>query len=99
MAKIDIGFIALLPWTNVYPLFDEKVTNFNGKGGYKIVENKCYVLLCGTVTGNIVLPSPVTTIPINYTVGSESLTLNDFNGIIPLSDGDDIYVSLTYDIA
>lgn len=97
--KIDLGFVALLPWTNIYNLFTNNIENFNGNGGYKIFENKCYICCSGTCTGNILkLPVPKSAISLNYIKNNKVITVDNFNGEINVVSGDIIQISTVYSI-
>ena len=97
--KIDLGFVALLPWTDIYNLFTNNIENFNGNGGYKIVENKCYIRCYGTCTGNMLkLPVPKSATSVSYIKNNEVITVDNFNGEINVVSGDIIQMSTVYSI-
>ena len=95
--KKDLGVVALLPWNNLYDLFTGNIENLDGKGGYKIFENKCYICCYGSCTGNILkLPVPKSAISFNYIKNNEFITVDNFNGEINVVSGDIIQISTVY---
>lgn len=97
--KKDLGVVALLPWTNMYSLFPDNIENFNGNGGYKIYENKCYICCNGECAGNILtLPAPKSAISFSYIKNNEVTTVDNFNGEIDVVSGDTIQILTVYSI-
>ena len=92
---IDLGLVTILPWTNLYPLFSEKPKGFDGDGGYKIADNKCFVLMNG-VGENISLPTPKEEIQLGIIVNGEPQII-PFNGNINLKEVSNIVIQHTYE--
>lgn len=93
---IDLGLVTILPWTNLYPLFSEKPKGFDGDGGYKIADNKCFVLMNGNGQ-NISLPTPKQEIQLSIIVNAEPQIIS-FNGNINLKEVSNIVIQCTYEI-
>lgn len=95
MGKHDLGNVALYPWSDFYNLYTTKPKNFNGSGGYKIVDERVYVALKGTATGNISLPYGVG--DINYVVGNKTFHKLVMDGI-QANSGDTVYGVFEYEV-
>lgn len=93
--KKDLGVCALFPWSDLYELFNEKPTNFTGKGGYKKFNNKCFVLLNGAVKTKLILPKPKNEETINYIKNNIEVE-EKFNGTL-VGSGNYI-ISIVYEI-
>ena len=98
MAKEDLGIVTFMPWTNLYPFFTTKVSSFSGEGGYHIENNKCFILLNGSVSGSITLPTPVTSFDLSFIKNSNVAIQKGFNGVVNLSSGDTIHIEIVYEV-
>lgn len=87
-----------MPWTNLYPFFTTKVTNFSGDGGYHIEDNKCFVLINGTASGNITLPTPTTAFDLSYIKNETAVVQKNFNGVVTLNNDDKIHIEVVYGV-
>ena len=95
---IDLGLVAIMPWTDLYPLYDSKPSNFAGLGGYKLASKNCYVLMNGNYTGNIQLPVPSKPFDLMVEKNNVQVTINNFNGVIPLTGNGKIKFMVAYSI-
>ncbi len=93
---IDLGLVAILPWTDLFPLFDTIPTNFSGCGGYKVVNSKAYILLNGVTNGVVNLPTPKTPFNLSVIKGNELISIENFNGEI--SENDKYFINTVYEI-
>lgn len=98
MAKKDLGIVTFMPWTNLYPFFTTKVTNFSGDGGYHIQDNKCFILMNGVCSSALSLPTPSTPFDLSYIKNGEAIIQNNFNGTLSTSNGDIIHLEVVYEV-
>ena len=96
MAKKDLGIVTFMPWTNLYPFYTTKVSGFSGEGGYHIENNKCFILLNGSVSGDITLPTPDTSFDLSFIKNGNVTIQTGFNGVVNLSNGDSIQIEIVY---
>lgn len=90
MSKVDLGHCAVLPWLNMYELFNYPATpEIDVAGGYKVYNNKVYILVSAKFKANASLIFPKPSHPIEillYRNGNiESIM---FNGEISGNEND-----------
>lgn len=65
MPKIDLGAVALLPWTDLYQFFNyPETSNILVVGGFKEIDGKCYILISAKFTANSSLVFPIPSEPL-----------------------------------
>ena len=98
MAKIDLGLVASLPWTDMYDFFNYPLSpNYKVVGGYKEYGGKCYILISAELNDNATLSFPTPSEPIEIKVernGDIETIL--FNGTIQGTAGDIIKTGGVY---
>lgn len=69
MPKIDLGQCAILPWLNMYELFNYPATSdAEVAGGYKEYNNKVYILISAKFNRNAKLIFPRPSQPIEISI-------------------------------
>lgn len=96
--KVDLGQCAILPWLNLYELFNYPATsNAEVAGGYKEYNGKVYILISAKFKANAKLTFPKPSLPfeiiINRNGNIESIT---FNGEISGNENDIIKTGGVY---
>lgn len=90
MSKIDLGQCAVLPWSNMYELFNYPATSeIDVAGGYKVYNNKVYILVSAKFKANASLTFPKPSQPIEillYRNGNTESIM--FNGEISGNEND-----------
>lgn len=90
MPKVNLGKVAILPWTNLYDMFYyPPATNINVVGGYKIYGEKIYLCFSAKFNANdtLIFPMPTENFEIEILKNGEPITIN-FNGSISGNTGD-----------
>ena len=72
MNKKDLGKVMILPWDNLFPLFETKIENMEN-GGYHIESNKCYILASAKniTTHQLILPTPKNNFDFQFIIDGE----------------------------
>lgn len=99
MAKVNLGPVAWYPWTDISQMYTTPVTGLSEGGSYT-TGGICYVCASGTISNrtSITLPTPATAFPLTYLKNGQVTTQADFNGSIPVANGDDIYIQTFYEV-
>lgn len=97
MGKIDLGYVGMLPWTDLFSYFTfPPNANIEVKGGYKKYEGKCFckcIIKCKSDT-TVTFPTPLNESDVEYTINNKIIT--GFNGVINLSKNDIFIIDSVY---
>lgn len=80
MSKIDLGLVGVFPWTSLNELYDfPDNPNYTFSGGYKVINNTCFIDLAISASG-----SASVTLPVIKTDGINTARIyNAYSGILP----------------
>ena len=81
MAKVYVGEGMVLPWYNLYRLYTTKPNNFDGNGGYVVVDGRTHFMLSGNITQNITFPTPKEAFDLYYQTEDGVEVQQNFNGV------------------
>lgn len=95
---IDIGIVKDIEYFNVYSSFQTSINNLDTFGGYKILNNVCYIFLVGICLNDTTVIFPNSNVSLTNIFFQKNETIIPFDTKIPLQKGDYIKINVRYEI-